>query len=180
MKKQYIQFRCYHYRPNRASIQNHILQHKQISFFVFIVVVWLTTRREVYCFFLILFLYLFYVSRYMKYLYPYECEKRRLSTPGELQAAIDGNRREGRRGSYGTYAEMMQRSPSQMSPLSLVTAARPQVNGNSANHLHANNNHLPPHQALLPPTIPGKRCIMSWQLGFIAPKKRKIMNLFCG
>ena len=91
----------------------------------------------------------------MKYLYPYECEKRRLSTPGELQAAIDGNRREGRRGSYGTYAEMMQRSPSQMSPLSLVTAARPQVNGTVGNHHHANNNHLPPHQALLPPTIPG-------------------------
>lgn len=33
----------------------------------------------------------------MKYLYPYECEKKNLSTPAELQAAIDGNRREGRR-----------------------------------------------------------------------------------
>ncbi|XP_069672823.1 protein dead ringer isoform X3 [Periplaneta americana] len=40
-------------------------------------------------------------TQYMKYLYPYECEKRRLSTPAELQAAIDGNRREGRRSSYG-------------------------------------------------------------------------------
>lgn len=40
-------------------------------------------------------------SRYMKYLYPYECEKLKLSTPQELQAAIDGNRREGRRSSYG-------------------------------------------------------------------------------
>lgn len=37
----------------------------------------------------------------MKYLYPFECEKLKLSTPGELQAAIDGNRREGRRPSYG-------------------------------------------------------------------------------
>lgn len=37
----------------------------------------------------------------MKYLYPYECEKLKLSTPQELQAAIDGNRREGRRSSYG-------------------------------------------------------------------------------
>ena len=37
----------------------------------------------------------------MKYLYPYECEKEKLSSPGELQAAIDGNRREGRRPSYG-------------------------------------------------------------------------------
>lgn len=40
-------------------------------------------------------------TQYMKYLYPYECEKEKLSSPGELQAAIDGNRREGRRPSYG-------------------------------------------------------------------------------
>lgn len=39
--------------------------------------------------------------RYMKYLYPYECEKRGLSNPNELQAAIDSNRREGRRQSFG-------------------------------------------------------------------------------
>ena len=39
--------------------------------------------------------------RYMKYLYPYECDKLKLSNPSELQAAIDGNRREGRRSSYG-------------------------------------------------------------------------------
>ena len=39
----------------------------------------------------------------MKYLYPYECEKLKLSNPSELQAAIDGNRREGRRPSYGGY-----------------------------------------------------------------------------
>lgn len=37
----------------------------------------------------------------MKYLYPYECEKLKLSSPQELQSAIDGNRREGRRPSYG-------------------------------------------------------------------------------
>ena len=36
----------------------------------------------------------------MKYLYPYECETRALSSPGELQAAIDSNRREGRRQTY--------------------------------------------------------------------------------
>ncbi|XP_067665272.1 AT-rich interactive domain-containing protein 3C-like isoform X1 [Haliotis asinina] len=40
-------------------------------------------------------------TQYMKYLYPYECEKLKLSSPQELQAAIDGNRREGRRSSYG-------------------------------------------------------------------------------
>ncbi|CAJ0937428.1 unnamed protein product, partial [Ranitomeya imitator] len=41
-------------------------------------------------------------TQYMKYLYPYECEKRGLSSPGELQAAIDSNRREGRRQSFGS------------------------------------------------------------------------------
>lgn len=83
------------------------------------------------------------VDRYMKYLYTYECEKRQLSTPAELQVAIEGNRREGRRSSYGTYSEMVQRSPvpnlppshpSQMSPLSLVTSGRPAMNGNSNHH----------------------------------------------
>ena len=39
--------------------------------------------------------------RYMKYLYPYECDKRGLSNPNELQAAIESNRREGRRQSFG-------------------------------------------------------------------------------
>ncbi|XP_050799223.1 AT-rich interactive domain-containing protein 3C [Gopherus flavomarginatus] len=41
-------------------------------------------------------------TQYMKYLYPYECERQALSSPGELQAAIDSNRREGRRQSFGT------------------------------------------------------------------------------
>ncbi|XP_069672822.1 protein dead ringer isoform X2 [Periplaneta americana] len=93
-------------------------------------------------------------TQYMKYLYPYECEKRRLSTPAELQAAIDGNRREGRRSSYGTYSEMVQRSPlpnlppthpSQMSPLSLVTSGRPAMNGNSNHHHHHHPSHHPSH-----------------------------------
>ena len=37
----------------------------------------------------------------MKYIYPYECEKKNLSNANELQMAIDGNRREGRRAAYG-------------------------------------------------------------------------------
>ncbi|XP_054459202.1 AT-rich interactive domain-containing protein 3A [Anoplopoma fimbria] len=41
-------------------------------------------------------------TQYMKYLYPYECDKRSLSNPNELQAAIDSNRREGRRQSFGS------------------------------------------------------------------------------
>ncbi|KAL3286715.1 hypothetical protein HHI36_001210 [Cryptolaemus montrouzieri] len=67
-------------------------------------------------------------TQYMKYLYPYECDKRRLSTPAELQAAIDGNRREGRRSSYGQY-DTMQRSPnpSQMTQMSLVSQQQQQL-----------------------------------------------------
>ncbi|XP_060525846.1 protein dead ringer isoform X2 [Cylas formicarius] len=71
-------------------------------------------------------------TQYMKYLYPYECDKRHLSTPSELQAAIDGNRREGRRSSYGQYDSMssfLLRSPNpthQLNPLSLVSAAQQQ------------------------------------------------------
>ena len=36
--------------------------------------------------------YLFAYYRYTKYLYPYEYEMKRLSTPSELRAAIDGNK----------------------------------------------------------------------------------------
>nr|XP_014089884.2 uncharacterized protein LOC106617308 isoform X4 [Bactrocera oleae]XP_036224237.1 uncharacterized protein LOC106617308 isoform X4 [Bactrocera oleae]XP_036224238.1 uncharacterized protein LOC106617308 isoform X4 [Bactrocera oleae] len=75
-------------------------------------------------------------TQYMKYLYPYECDKKNLSTPSELQAAIDGNRREGRRSSYGQYEAMhaqlqmpqigrpqLPGGIQQMSPLALVTHA---------------------------------------------------------
>lgn len=75
-------------------------------------------------------------TQYMKYLYPYECDKKNLSTPDELQAAIDGNRREGRRSSYGQYEAIHNQLPmqqmarqslsgglQQMSPLALVTHA---------------------------------------------------------
>uniref|UniRef100_A0A0N5AQT9 ARID domain-containing protein n=1 Tax=Syphacia muris TaxID=451379 RepID=A0A0N5AQT9_9BILA len=36
-------------------------------------------------------------TQYQKFLYEYECEKEGLSNPADLQQAIDGNRREGRR-----------------------------------------------------------------------------------
>ncbi|XP_077516206.1 AT-rich interactive domain-containing protein 3C-like isoform X4 [Amblyomma americanum] len=55
-------------------------------------------------------------TQYMKYLYPYECEKEKLSQPDELQAAIDGNRREGRRSSYSHYAEMMTSAAASLPP----------------------------------------------------------------
>ncbi|XP_022237248.1 AT-rich interactive domain-containing protein 3C-like isoform X2 [Limulus polyphemus] len=82
-------------------------------------------------------------TQYMKYLYPYECEKKGLSTPEELQAAIDGNRREGRRSSYTQYAELvsgarnshpqhLQPNPAHhTSPLDLVSR---QVNGYGTGH----------------------------------------------
>ncbi|XP_035520268.1 AT-rich interactive domain-containing protein 3B-like [Morone saxatilis] len=51
-------------------------------------------------------------TQYMKYLYPFECEKKSLSSPGELQAAIDSNRREGRRPSYTNSLYRYSPSPS--------------------------------------------------------------------
>ncbi|XP_066152266.1 protein dead ringer isoform X8 [Euwallacea fornicatus] len=67
-------------------------------------------------------------TQYMKYLYEYECEKRNLSTQAELQAAIDGNRREGRRGSYGHFDGMPRYgfeppNPIPLNPLTLAQAA---------------------------------------------------------
>ena len=85
-----------------------------------------------------------FLFRYTKYLYPFECTKRNLSNPTELQAAIEGNKREGRRGSYGAYPEMALSGlhpgvppghpglPSQISPMSLVTG--PRFNGNGTSH----------------------------------------------
>ena len=40
--------------------------------------------------------------RYQKYLYDFECERENLSTPSELQQAIEGNKREGRRTGHGS------------------------------------------------------------------------------
>ena len=55
----------------------------------------------------------------MKYLYAYECEKKSLSSPAELQAAIDGNRREGRRPSYSS--SLFSYSPTATGPPSLLS-----------------------------------------------------------
>ncbi|XP_066949133.1 AT-rich interactive domain-containing protein 3C-like isoform X2 [Macrobrachium rosenbergii] len=92
-------------------------------------------------------------TQYMKYLYPYECEKMKLSNPAELQCAIDGNRREGRRSSYGTYGDSgqppllplqnlqsLQNLQNLQNPLSLVP--RPQLNGNGTTHPLAPQDYL--------------------------------------
>ena len=60
----------------------------------------------------------------MKYLYPYECEKLKLSSPQELQSAIDGNRREGRRPSYGSF---------DLSPGPTLLPQSPHLNGSMMN-----------------------------------------------
>ncbi|XP_073953440.1 retained isoform X2 [Choristoneura fumiferana] len=54
-------------------------------------------------------------TQYMKYLYDYECEKKNLSTRSELDAAIEGNKREGRRasGQYDAQAALAMSSPFQ-------------------------------------------------------------------
>uniref|UniRef100_H3AH22 AT-rich interactive domain-containing protein 3 n=1 Tax=Latimeria chalumnae TaxID=7897 RepID=H3AH22_LATCH len=66
-------------------------------------------------------------TQYMKYLYPYECEKKSLSSPAELQAAIDSNRREGRRPSYSsslfTYSPTTTGAPGLLSPPKLPLPA---------------------------------------------------------
>ncbi|XP_058065854.1 protein dead ringer-like [Anopheles bellator] len=97
-------------------------------------------------------------TQYMKYLYPYECEKKNLSTPGELQAAIDGNRREGRRSSYGHFdSPSVQRSPipqsiSQMPPLSLVS----HVNQQQQQQHHHHHHRLLPPVGQLPNILPAE------------------------
>ncbi|XP_014667437.1 PREDICTED: AT-rich interactive domain-containing protein 3A-like [Priapulus caudatus] len=85
-------------------------------------------------------------TQYMKYLYPYECIKMKLSNPEELQAAIDGNRREGRRSSYGAYDIPL--SPTGISP-SMVPSSR-HINGNgSSSHSHSHSHHMSSMKALM-------------------------------
>ncbi|CDW54328.1 ARID domain containing protein [Trichuris trichiura] len=45
-------------------------------------------------------------TQYMKYLYAYECDREKLSSPPELKAAIDGNKREGRRSSFNPFSQV--------------------------------------------------------------------------
>ncbi|GCB74171.1 hypothetical protein scyTo_0003258 [Scyliorhinus torazame] len=77
-------------------------------------------------------------TQYMKYLYPYECEKQSLSSPTELQAAIDSNRREGRRPSYSS--ALFGYSPS--SATALLSPAK--VHLSSMNVPTSNGTHLSP------------------------------------
>lgn len=79
-------------------------------------------------------------TQYMKYLYPYECERKGLSSPGELQAAIDSNRREGRRPSYSSSLFRFSPSPSTaphiLSPPKMHLSALGAGTSGSLNGLH--------------------------------------------
>ncbi|KAH9283351.1 AT-rich interactive domain-containing protein 3A [Echinococcus granulosus] len=89
-------------------------------------------------------------TQYMKYLYPYEYEKLALSTPSELQAAIDGNRREARRSSYSFEYPMLM-GPSSSAGAQSGTAGQPLSNTS----LGATFSHPPPpHHSLLAPPPP--------------------------
>ncbi|XKL64505.1 hypothetical protein PGB90_004591 [Kerria lacca] len=100
-------------------------------------------------------------TQYMKFLYAYECHKMNLSTRQELEMAIEGNKREGRRTSY--YGDIQMRSPnsngpnnghsqsnsihhgqSQMGPVSLVTTSTPNSVSNRV-HLNGHSNQFSNH-----------------------------------
>lgn len=90
-------------------------------------------------------------TQYMKYLYPYECEKERLSAPDELQQAIDGNRREGRRSSYGQYAEIVGSTP-------------PPVGGHVSSRNHSSSHHHTSPLGSLPLSLVSRHHAISSQL----------------
>ncbi|KAM4810251.1 AT-rich interactive domain-containing protein 3A [Rhinophrynus dorsalis] len=96
-------------------------------------------------------------TQYMKYLYPYECEKRSLSNPNELQAAIDSNRREGRRQSFG--GSLFTYSPS--GAPSMLSSPKLQVSAMGLGGAATNGSTLTPLQKIkkeedspLPLTVP--------------------------
>uniref|UniRef100_A0A3Q1GGZ5 AT-rich interactive domain-containing protein 3 n=1 Tax=Acanthochromis polyacanthus TaxID=80966 RepID=A0A3Q1GGZ5_9TELE len=74
-------------------------------------------------------------TQYMKYLYPFECEKKGLSSPGELQAAVDSNRREGRRPGYVNSLYRYSSSPSS-APRALLSSPTMQTTPTTHNGLN--------------------------------------------
>uniref|UniRef100_A0A3P9IXQ0 AT-rich interactive domain-containing protein 3 n=1 Tax=Oryzias latipes TaxID=8090 RepID=A0A3P9IXQ0_ORYLA len=93
-------------------------------------------------------------TQYMKYLYPFECEKKALSSPGELQAAIDSNRREGRRPGYTN--SLYRYSPTSGSaPHALLPSPSIQANPTMHNGLSAGSPNLKRNtEETLTPVVP--------------------------
>lgn len=92
-------------------------------------------------------------TQYTKYLYPLECTKKNFSHPTDLQAAIEGNKREGRRGSYGAYSDLIPSSAGHLSPISPMSALvsghhhslpRQQFNANGGPHMGGMDSRSPP------------------------------------
>ncbi|XP_044149605.1 AT-rich interactive domain-containing protein 3A-like [Bufo gargarizans] len=102
-------------------------------------------------------------TQYMKYLYPYECEKRGLSSPGELQAAIDSNRREGRRQGFGSglfsYSPVGTPNVLTSPKISMPTLSVTTHNGAQISQIIKKEDGLhpsaPPHRISFPVALPG-------------------------
>ncbi|KAL3064907.1 hypothetical protein OYC64_001021 [Pagothenia borchgrevinki] len=103
-------------------------------------------------------------TQYMKYLYPFECERKGLSSPGELQAAIDSNRREGRRPSYSSSLFRFSPSPSTaphiLSPPKMHLGSLAALNG-----MHVSPGHAMKKEDHLPPSMLAGRPSMALALG---------------
>ncbi|KAK5934819.1 AT-rich interactive domain-containing protein 3B-like [Pseudochaenichthys georgianus] len=103
-------------------------------------------------------------TQYMKYLYPFECERKGLSSPGELQAAIDSNRREGRRPSYSSSLFRFSPSPSTaphiLSPPKMHLGSLAALNG-----MHVSPGHVMKKEDHLPPSMLAGRPSMALALG---------------
>ncbi|CAL9696774.1 unnamed protein product [Knipowitschia caucasica] len=93
-------------------------------------------------------------TQYMKYLYPFECEKKGLSSPVELQAAIDSNRREGRRPSYTNSLYRYSPSPG-TGPHALLSSPTLQATPTGHNGISASAS---PNikREVTPPLLPGR------------------------
>ena len=108
--------------------------------------------------------YLIYF-RYTKYLYPYECKQANLSSPSELQCAIEGNKREGRTSSYHPYSGVGH--PFQTSPLPPSMGGIPPLSlmsqmGMPLRPMHMNGNRPP---GPIPPPPPGEKRDICFVLG---------------
>ncbi|XP_047118387.1 protein dead ringer-like [Schistocerca piceifrons] len=100
-------------------------------------------------------------TQYMKYLYPYECERRGLSTPQELQAAIDGNRREGRRSSHlngNSHQQASQHLHAPTLPEWSLSHLGPEYEARLAEYLRMLNRELRTTSGT-PPTLPGSLAV---------------------
>ncbi|XP_053304787.1 AT-rich interactive domain-containing protein 3C [Spea bombifrons] len=123
-------------------------------------------------------------TQYMKYLYPYECEKRGLSSPGELQAAIDSNRREGRRQSFGSglfsYSPVGTPSALTSPKINMASLSASTHNGGQISHILAIKKEdglrpAPgPHRIGVPLSLPGPHAVQAMQAAALEQLREKL------